>query len=147
MQEARRVARPGAPLVIVVFGKPEDTEAVAYIAALGSLLPPPPPGVPGPFALSTDGAPTIYIDGIPAQNQGFSSDAINFYVWGETPFSTHQIEIVFAATAPTVTPPERTLFQSIGIVEIAILALTSILVASAVIAISLNKRRQKTKMG
>ena len=42
-------------LIIVVFGKREDTEAVPYFAALGSLLPPPPPGTPGPFALSGDG--------------------------------------------------------------------------------------------
>jgi SAM-dependent methyltransferase len=56
LREARRVSKPGAPLVIVVFGKREDTEAVAYLAALGSLMPPPPSGAPGPFALSTDGA-------------------------------------------------------------------------------------------
>ena len=56
LQEARRVSRTDAPVVIAVFGKREDTEAVAYLAALGSLLPPPPPGAPGPFALSFDGA-------------------------------------------------------------------------------------------
>jgi SAM-dependent methyltransferase len=56
LREARRVSRPGAPIVIVVFGKREDTEAAAYLAALGSLLPPPPPGAPGPFALSSAGA-------------------------------------------------------------------------------------------
>ena len=56
LQEARRVSRPGASLVITVFGKREDTEATAYFAAVASLLPPPPPGAPGPFALSVDGA-------------------------------------------------------------------------------------------
>ena len=56
LQEARRVSRPDGSLVIVAFGKREDTEANAYFAALGSLLPPPPPGTPGPFALSVDGA-------------------------------------------------------------------------------------------
>jgi SAM-dependent methyltransferase len=56
LQEARRVSRPGAPVVIAVFGKREDTEAAAYIAALGALLPAPPPGAPGPFALSSEGA-------------------------------------------------------------------------------------------
>jgi len=55
LQEARRVSRPSASLVITVFGKREDTEATAYFAAVGSLLPPP-PGAPGPFALSVDGA-------------------------------------------------------------------------------------------
>jgi SAM-dependent methyltransferase len=56
LQEARRVSRAGAPVAIAVFGRREDTEAIAYLAALGSLLPPPPSDAPGPFALSVDGA-------------------------------------------------------------------------------------------
>jgi ubiquinone/menaquinone biosynthesis C-methylase UbiE len=51
LQEARRVARPGACLVITVFGKREDTEATAYFAAVASLLPPPPPSAPDPFCV------------------------------------------------------------------------------------------------
>jgi SAM-dependent methyltransferase len=54
--QARRMARKGGSLVLAVFGKPEDTEATAYFAALRPLLPPPSPGAPGPFALSLDGA-------------------------------------------------------------------------------------------
>lgn len=54
--EARRVTRKGGRLVIAVFGKPEDTQTVAYFSALSPLLPPPAPGAPGPFALSQDGA-------------------------------------------------------------------------------------------
>lgn len=56
LAEARRVARPGAPVLIATWGRAEDCEASAYLAALGSLLPPPPPGAPGPFALSQPGA-------------------------------------------------------------------------------------------
>ncbi len=55
LQEASRVSRTGT-VVIAVFGKPEESEATAYIKAMGSLLPPPPSGAPGPFALSADGA-------------------------------------------------------------------------------------------
>lgn len=55
LREASRVSRTGT-VVIAVFGKPEDSQATAYIKAMGSLLPTPPPGAPGPFALSADGA-------------------------------------------------------------------------------------------
>jgi SAM-dependent methyltransferase len=54
--EARRVARPGGSVAVVTWGRREECEAAAYIAALGSLLPPPPPGAPGPFSLSAPGA-------------------------------------------------------------------------------------------
>lgn len=55
LQEASRVSRTGT-IVVAVFGKPEESESTAYVAAMGSLVPPPPPGAPGPFALSADGA-------------------------------------------------------------------------------------------
>ena len=42
--------------MIGVFGLPQDCDVRFYFAALGVLLPPPPPGTPGPFALSQDGA-------------------------------------------------------------------------------------------
>jgi SAM-dependent methyltransferase len=54
--EARRVVRAGGAVVIATWGTPERCEAAAYLRALGSFLPPPPPGAPGPFALSTPGA-------------------------------------------------------------------------------------------
>ena len=55
LREASRVSRTGT-VVIAVFGKPEESQSTAYIKAMGSLLPPPPPEAPGPFALSADGA-------------------------------------------------------------------------------------------
>jgi SAM-dependent methyltransferase len=56
LQEARRVLKPGGTLVISVLGNPKETEAAAYFTAVGAFLPPPPPGMPGPFALSMNGA-------------------------------------------------------------------------------------------
>ena len=56
LREAGRVGRPGAPILIATWGRPDQCEATAYVRGVGSLLPPPPPGAPGPFALSGPGA-------------------------------------------------------------------------------------------
>jgi SAM-dependent methyltransferase len=47
-----RVLKPGGKLVAMIWGNKEDCEAASNLAAIGSLLPPPPQGAPGPFALS-----------------------------------------------------------------------------------------------
>lgn len=54
LAEAKRVARPGAQVVVMTWGKPEGMEAASLVAALRPLLPAPPPGAPGPFALSDE---------------------------------------------------------------------------------------------
>ena len=56
LAEARRVVRPGGQLVVMTWGSPEGMEAAALVAALKPLLPTPPPGAPGPFALSDPAA-------------------------------------------------------------------------------------------
>ena len=56
LAEARRVMKSDGRLVAVVWGQPENCEMAGYLAALGSLMPPPPPGAPGPWALSPPGA-------------------------------------------------------------------------------------------
>jgi SAM-dependent methyltransferase len=55
LAEARRVTRRGGHVVVATWGRPQACEAAAYLAALKSLLPPSPPGTPGPFALSQPG--------------------------------------------------------------------------------------------
>jgi ubiquinone/menaquinone biosynthesis C-methylase UbiE len=56
LAEAKRVARPGSKVVAMTWGKPEGMEAASLVAALRPLLPPPPSGAPGPFALSDEAA-------------------------------------------------------------------------------------------
>jgi hypothetical protein len=40
--------------VIAVWALPERCDAAGHLEALGSLMPPPAPGAPGPFALSDE---------------------------------------------------------------------------------------------
>jgi SAM-dependent methyltransferase len=56
VREAARVTRPGGRVLVMVWGPAETCEAAPYLAALGALMPPPPPGAPGPFALSGESA-------------------------------------------------------------------------------------------
>lgn len=55
LSEAKRVLKDGGRLVIGIWDKPEYSDATNVLKAIGSLLPPPPPGTPGPFALSEEG--------------------------------------------------------------------------------------------
>lgn len=52
LSEARRVTTSGVIVAIMTWGRPEGMEAASVVAALRPLLPAPPPGAPGPFALS-----------------------------------------------------------------------------------------------
>lgn len=56
LAEARRVTKPNGRVVVTVWSTAENCELAPYISALGKCLPPPPPGAPGPFALSAPGA-------------------------------------------------------------------------------------------
>lgn len=56
LREAGRVAKPGGMVVIMTWGEPAGMEASSLVAALKPLLPAPPPGAPGPFALSDEAA-------------------------------------------------------------------------------------------
>ena len=56
LAEAGRVTRPGGAVVIMTWGDPEGMEAAAHVFAMKPLLPAPPPGAPGPFALSDENA-------------------------------------------------------------------------------------------
>ena len=54
--EAKRVAKTGAHVLVMTWGQPDRMQFTSLLAALRPLLPPPPPGTPGPFALSEEAA-------------------------------------------------------------------------------------------
>jgi SAM-dependent methyltransferase len=56
LREAARVGVAGAPIAVATWGRADQCEARAILGAQGTLLPPPPPDAPGPFALSEPGA-------------------------------------------------------------------------------------------
>lgn len=56
LREAGRVAKPGGLIVIMTWGEPAGMEAASVVGAMKTLLPAPPPGAPGPFALSDEAA-------------------------------------------------------------------------------------------
>ncbi len=52
LSEALRVLKSGGMLAAMIWGNREECETSTYMAANGSLMPPPPPGARGPFALT-----------------------------------------------------------------------------------------------
>lgn len=55
LAQAKRAAKSTGQVAMAVWGLAKDCESAAIVKAMGSILPPPPPGAPGPFALSEPG--------------------------------------------------------------------------------------------
>lgn len=55
LSEAKRVLKTGGRMVIGIWDMPQHSDATNVLKAISTLLPPPPAGTPGPFALSEDG--------------------------------------------------------------------------------------------
>ncbi|MGB8193365.1 MAG: class I SAM-dependent methyltransferase [Chitinophagaceae bacterium] len=55
LAEAARVVKKNGKVVVGIWGKEEVCESATVHRAVIDLLPPPPPGTPGPFALSEEG--------------------------------------------------------------------------------------------
>jgi SAM-dependent methyltransferase len=52
LREAKRVTVPGGRVLALVWSPAEMCELAPHLHSLGGLMPPPPPGAPGPFSLS-----------------------------------------------------------------------------------------------
>lgn len=55
LKQAKRVVAPTGQVTMAVWGSAKDCQSAAIVKALGSILPPPPPGMRGPFSLSEPG--------------------------------------------------------------------------------------------
>src|SRR6202041_2852479 len=55
LRQAKRVSKPSAKVAMAVWGLAKDCQSAAVVKAMGTLLPPLPPGASGPFALSEPG--------------------------------------------------------------------------------------------
>jgi len=62
LAEARRVVVPEGRVLLLNWAPAGLCEAAGYLMALGALMPPPPPGAPGPFALSDTEALSALFD-------------------------------------------------------------------------------------
>jgi SAM-dependent methyltransferase len=51
LREAKRVTAPGGRILALVWSPEEMCELAPHLRSLGALMPPPPAGAPGPFAL------------------------------------------------------------------------------------------------
>jgi hypothetical protein len=86
-------------------------------------------------AITYGTTPVIFIDNQPAQDQGYTQDSDNYYVWYTTHFSTHQVSIVFAAVSSSSLPVEA--IYGITAVAVVVLIVT--------VAVVLRRARQKLK--
>ncbi len=78
--------------------------------------------------------PVVYIDGQKAQDQGYSQNDNNYYVWYTTKFSTHQMAIQFALSPlPQGVSSELVIF--------AIIPVAAIILVITVLAIKRSRRK------
>ena len=77
-------------------------------------------------AVSYGTTASIFIDNQKAENQGFTQDADNYYIWYTTHFSTHEVSIVFTTNAQAQTQ------QPLGLVQIVIIGVSAILALAAI---------------
>jgi hypothetical protein len=73
-------------------------------------------------------SPVIYIDSVRAEQQGYTEDEDNYYVWYTTHFSTHELSIVFTGTPLTNAPADYTLWIALVAVVVVVCAAVVVLV-------------------
>jgi SAM-dependent methyltransferase len=83
LSEAKRVVRHGGRVAVVIWGRPENCEHVAVLAAIRALLPPELTGTSSPFALSEPGRLEALLEraGLRADDSG---EIASTFVWQDS---------------------------------------------------------------
>lgn len=102
LREARRVAKPGAPLVVQVWGRPERCELTAMKDAIAPFLPPPAPGSPPPPALWEPGV----LEGIVSE-AGLQPESAFDLSWAYRFEDEHSLARAMLAAALVVVAAQR----------------------------------------
>jgi peptidoglycan/xylan/chitin deacetylase (PgdA/CDA1 family) len=71
--------------------------------------------------------PIIYIDNQTAENQGYTQDSNNFFVWYTTHFSTHEVSIVFTKNSSSSLTPEVIFGITVAVIIMVIAAVVLVL--------------------
>jgi len=80
--------------------------------------------------------PTIFIDGQPASNQGYTQDSSNYYVWYITHFSSHQISIIFTmSVSPSPTASNGGSQGQLSLLEVVYGLVTAVAVVTVVVIV------------
>jgi hypothetical protein len=87
--------------------------------------------------------PTIYIDGQPAQNQGYTQDNSNYYLWYTIHFSTHQITIVFVGKTNVTPTPTSTQTPAMASMDQYIAVIVAAIILGAVVIGVFIRRRKR----
>ena len=87
--------------------------------------------------------PTIYVDGQPAQNQGYTQDNSNYYLWYTIHFSTHQITIVFVGKTNVTPTPTSTQTPAMASMDQYIAVIVAAIILGAVVIGVFIRRRKR----
>jgi hypothetical protein len=98
------------------------------------------------IAVPTGTTPVVLVDNQLCQNQGFTQDALNYYVWYTVHFSSHQMEIGFRAStfaSPTI---NESLPGQINWTQIILGVLIALVIVGVIVGalILVNRDRRRT---
>jgi SAM-dependent methyltransferase len=113
LREAARVAKPGAPIAVATWGRPEQCESTAVMGVYASLMPPPPPGAVGPFALSEPGRLEGFVEQAGLQPGG-AADVETVWVYADLAEALRGTNSIGPATMARTVASEDEIDAKIG---------------------------------